>query len=769
MVLLWACLKTRARWPKSASCTLFAFVLLAAVLGTARADTFGSGTNSFAIEFVNIGDTNNAADTRSGEGSLGRGAVPYAYRMSTCEIPESAIANATAAGLTNVTAGRWAADRPAANISWYEAAAFVNWLNTNSGCQAAYDLVFSNGAWSMRLWDNTNAWMAGGANPYRHKDARYFLPSENEWYKAAFYNPTGSNYFLYPTASDSAPVSVAGGTNQGTAVYLRDTSQSPAAVTNAGGLGPYGTMGQGGNVWDWLETASDGTNNSPTERRKARGGLYFSTTPSLQSSAPAYDNSPTTEEPGIGFRVASAPAPSTNADLGGLSLGDVDFTPNFSSTTTDYTAGVGTAVASIVVSPTVSDPTAVVTVNGSSNLNNPIDLGFGANTISIVVTAQDGKTVKTYTLIVTRAPDTTPPLITLLGDNPVKIAVGTSFTDPGATVTDNIDPPRTITGTGTINPAVAGEYTLTYTATDSAGNSAAPVTRTVLVLAIPQNSATIDYGGSVQTAADRLNVGFVGTPGIVATAGNGNRVARQGGVGMVYYSAGYGIGADSPTINEAGSSPDSSTRTTLSAREIFDDGTFGPAAANVTWSPVTNQTITVTPDGVAQAGTVYENTAASFTATIAGKPATNFLTVLNTLPDNFGAWAGDTFDDAWEIAQGMTGAVNPNSLNNGVPAWQLYAMGFNPASSSASASATARVGTNSGFLTISYTRNPYAINYNFIPQEAGNLAVGFSNLIAPVSSTNLVNGIQQITTRGSVPIASTNRQFLRLQITRPQP
>jgi hypothetical protein len=743
--------------------------LFAALLCAARADTFGSGTNSFAIDFVDIRDTNNAADTRLGQGSFGRGAVPYAYRISTCEIPESAIAKATAGGLTNVTAGRWPADRPAANISWYEAAAFVNWLNTNSGCQAAYDLVFSNGAWSMRLWDSTNAWSNGGTNLYRHKDARYFLPSEGEWYKAAFYNPAGSNYFLYPTASNSAPVSVAGGTNQGTAVYLRDSSQSPAAVTNAGGLSPYGTMGQGGNVWDWLETASDGTNNSPTESRKARGGLYFSQTASLESTAPAYDNSPTAEEFGTGFRVASAPAPSTNADLGGLSLGGVEFSPNFSSATTDYAAGVDTPVASIVVSPTVSDPTAVVTVNGSSNLDNPINLDFGPNTIFIVITAQDGKTVKTYTLIVTRAPDTTAPVIALLGANPTKIAVGASFTDPGATVTDNIDPPRTITGAGTVNPAVAGEYTLTYTATDSAGNSAAPVTRTVLVLAIPQNTATIDFGGAVQTAGDRLNVGFVGSPGGVATAGGGIRVARQGGVGMVYFPTGYGIGADSPTINEAGSSPDSSTRTTLSAREIFDDGTFGPSTASVTWSPATNQTITVTPDGVAQAGAVYENTTASFSATIAGKPATNFLTVLNTLPDNFGAWAGDTFDDAWEIAQGMTGAVNPNSQNNGIPAWQLYAMGFNPASSSASASATARVGTNSGYLTISYTRNPYATNYNFIPQEAGNLAVGFSNLIAPVSSTNLVNGVEQITTRGSVPISSTNRQFLRLQITRPQP
>jgi len=533
-------------------------------------------------------------------------------------------------------------------------------------------------------------------------------------------------------------------------------------------LSPFGTMGQGGNVWDWLETASDGTNNSATEKRQSRGGLYFSVASQLASTSPAFGQSPTEQSFGTGFRVAST-APSSNADLGGLSLGGIDFSPAFYPSTTAYAAAVDTTVASIIVSPTVSDPTAVVTVNGSSDLGNPVNLEFGANTINIVVTAQDGRTVKTYTLTVTRAPDTTEPVITLLGENPAKIVTGSSFTDPGATVTDNIDPPRTIMGSGTVNTAVAGEYTLTYAASDSAGNTATPVTRTVLVLAVPQNTATIDFGGSVQTAGDRLNVGFVGSPGVVATAGGGLRVARQGGVGMVYFPAGYGIAADPPTIDEAGSAPESSTRTALSARQLFDDGTFGPTGASVTWNPATNQAITVTPEGIAQANTVYQNTIANFTATIGSDSFTNFLTVVNTLPDNFGAWAGDTFDDAWEIAQGMTGALNPTNLNNGMPAWQLYAMGINPAVPFTGNPAPARVGTNGGFLTISYTRNPYATGYTFSPQEAANLAIGFSNMVSPVSTTNLVNGVEQITTRGSVPMSSTNRQFLRLQITRPQP
>jgi formylglycine-generating enzyme required for sulfatase activity len=48
----------------------------------------------------------------------------------------------------------------------------------------------------MALWSSEQAWTAGGTNLYRNKDASYFLPSENEWYKAAYYNPAGSNYFV---------------------------------------------------------------------------------------------------------------------------------------------------------------------------------------------------------------------------------------------------------------------------------------------------------------------------------------------------------------------------------------------------------------------------------------------------------------------------------------------------------------------------------------------------------------------------------------------
>ena len=79
-------------------------------------------------------------------------------------------------------------------------------------------------------------------------------------------------------------------------------------------------------------------------------------------------------------------------------------------------------------------------------------------------------------------PDRERPVITLLGDSLMTLNKGATFTDPGATVTDNRDATRTITGTGTVNTSVVGTYTVTYSATDSAGNEALAVQREVRVL-----------------------------------------------------------------------------------------------------------------------------------------------------------------------------------------------------------------------------------------------------------------------------------------------
>jgi hypothetical protein len=276
--------------------------------------------------------------------------------------------------------------------------------------------------------------------------------------------------------------------------------------------------------------------------------------------------------------------------------------------------------------------------------------------------------------------------------------------------------------------------------------------------------STIDSGGSVQTGAGSVQVtGFVGEPGVVSTGGD--VVARQGGNSMIYYATGFFVASDAATINEQGASDTNSTRTQLRGNVVYDDATLGAVdGALVSWTAPSGGSAlaSISAQGIAQAATVYQATSASFSGSYGDSAANNSLTVLNVLPDNYGVYAGDTFDDAWEIAQGMTAAVNPNATNNGVLNWQLYAMGYNPAQPAPAVLSSATL-TN-GYLAVYYTRNPYATNYIFSPQESGNLSAGFANMINPVSVTNLVSGVEQIVTRASVPISATNRQFLRVKV-----
>ena len=273
--------------------------------------TFGSGANTFGIDFLTIGNAGNAADTTT------YGAVPYAYSMGKYEISQDAIDKATASGMANVTAGAWTGNQPAANIDWYEAAAFVNWLNTSTGKTAAYDLAWNGFAWSMALQSSSNAWTLGGTNLYRNKNSFYFLPSEDEWFKSAYYNPSNSTYYTYPLGSNSAPtvIGAGGGTTAGTAVYAQTIFPAgPAEVERAGGLTPYGVMGGAANVWDWVESSFDGANTNASANRTFRGGAYPQGALLIQSS---YRQSvaPTTSAADMGFRVASIPEPSTYALL----------------------------------------------------------------------------------------------------------------------------------------------------------------------------------------------------------------------------------------------------------------------------------------------------------------------------------------------------------------------------------------------------------------------------------------------------------------------
>jgi len=109
----------------------------------------------------------------------------------------------------------------------------------------------------------------------------------------------------------------------------------------------------------------------------------------------------------------------------------------------------------------------------------------------------------TYYGITLRSNDQVAPVIALIGSNSLQIYKGATFSDPGATVTDNVDATRTIAGSGTVNTATVGVYTLTYTATDASGNPAAQVTRVVSVVLNPAG----DEDGDGATNEVELTIG----------------------------------------------------------------------------------------------------------------------------------------------------------------------------------------------------------------------------------------------------------------------
>jgi formylglycine-generating enzyme required for sulfatase activity len=276
---------------------------------TITTTTFGSGANQFSIDFVTIGNPGNAADTTGDPNPAGR--VNYVYNIGKYEVSRGMIEKANAAGSLGITlydmssSGGNGANRPATGVSWNEAARFVNYLNTSKGYQAAYNFTTSG------VNDNITMWGTGlysGSNQFRHKDAYYFLPSRDEWYKAAYGSPSGT-WYDYATGSDSAPTAVDSGTSG--AVYNQNFNQGPADITNAGGLSQWGTMAQNGNVWEWNESAFDGSNDSASESRERRGGSWGVILGVELAASLRNLSAPTFEGINVGFRVASVPEPSS--------------------------------------------------------------------------------------------------------------------------------------------------------------------------------------------------------------------------------------------------------------------------------------------------------------------------------------------------------------------------------------------------------------------------------------------------------------------------
>jgi hypothetical protein len=294
---------------------LLTMLLCTSAIGSAVGATFGTGPNTFDIEFVDIGNPGNVADATGNPNPAGSVAQPF--RMGKFEISEDMINKANTLGGLLLTKDTRGVDKPATSITWNEAARFVNWLNTSTGGVPAYKFTVNPGdAAYVAATANANivAWAPSDpgydpSNLYRNSLAAYFLPSVDEWYKAAYYDPTNGTYYNYATGSDVAPTFVDNGTAAGTAVYNRPFNTGPADITQAGGLSPYGTMGQGGNVFEWIESDILAPNGPVGDARIYRGGYWSSINTHLLATA-QFSQVATGQENIRGFRVATVPEPS---------------------------------------------------------------------------------------------------------------------------------------------------------------------------------------------------------------------------------------------------------------------------------------------------------------------------------------------------------------------------------------------------------------------------------------------------------------------------
>ena len=206
------------------------------------------------------------------------------------------------------------ANRPVNWVSWGDAARFCNWL-TKGRPEGDQDASTTEDGSYLLNGATTDEAMQAVIRKSPLDGGRYYIPTENEWYKAAYHandpGAPGGNYFDYPTANNSAPSNVLDDPDSGNnANFLAAeyTIDAPYYRTEAGEFenspSPYGTFDQGGNVWEWDEAVLSGS------YRGLRGGSFNDSGYDLLA---AYRSVyyPTVERDHVGFRVVEVPEPST--------------------------------------------------------------------------------------------------------------------------------------------------------------------------------------------------------------------------------------------------------------------------------------------------------------------------------------------------------------------------------------------------------------------------------------------------------------------------
>lgn len=298
---------------------------LKAQLAAARAT---APTPAPFIEIVTVGNAGNAPD----QSFELRGEVRYEFQIGKFEITlaqYTAFLNAVAVsdphGLYNESMATFPSvagiarngndesyvysvigtgTRPVTFVSWFDAARFCNWLHHGRPTGAQTAATTERGAYTLDGATSDDQTPAGNRIT-RNPGAKYWIPSEDEWYKAAYHQPESEggdddDYWFYPTKSNDAPTAEPppGGSNS--ANYSVGDGLTPVGAY-AASASFYGTFDQGGNVSEWNETFDGGF-------RKTRGGTRNTSATTLHSST-ATNTLPASEGPGIGFRVASLANP----------------------------------------------------------------------------------------------------------------------------------------------------------------------------------------------------------------------------------------------------------------------------------------------------------------------------------------------------------------------------------------------------------------------------------------------------------------------------
>ena len=298
-------------------------VLAAHVIGSTASATV-------TIDWVRVGDRGNAADY------TGYGAVAYNYQIGEFEVTNAqyteflnAVAATDANALYNTAMGSLGSPAygsgitrsgssgsysystitgrqymPVSYVSFWDATRFANWLHNGQPTGAQDNTTTEDGAYTLTPTGITNNTVT------RNAGAQAFVASEDEWYKAAYYDTGALSYFSYPVGSNTQTSCTAPGATANTANCDFVNSDLTDVGSYTAATSPNGAFDQGGNVAEWNEATIYGSN------RGLRGGLFFGAPGFLAASA-WFSDDPTYESSGVGFRMASpapaSPVPSLNA------------------------------------------------------------------------------------------------------------------------------------------------------------------------------------------------------------------------------------------------------------------------------------------------------------------------------------------------------------------------------------------------------------------------------------------------------------------------